>query len=142
VSSSIKASKTKKEAPARSSSITRSTICGNKLRELKTINSSTTIIPKANSLPRRKDAAPTVARVSVPVQSSFDVSPSQSDARSVSMDETLSSSYSIKSPDEIEYLDNRDVSAVDSTLRKTSNLSICDSSKTEGCALLQFCFAL
>ncbi|KAK7356623.1 hypothetical protein VNO80_15898 [Phaseolus coccineus] len=52
---SIKASKTKKEAPASSSSITISTICGNNLREL-----STTIFPKANCLPRRKDAAPTV----------------------------------------------------------------------------------
>ncbi|KAL9331055.1 hypothetical protein ACSQ67_000665 [Phaseolus vulgaris] len=132
VSSSTKASKTKKEAPAISGSITRSTICGNNLRELKTINSSTTIFPKANCLPRRKDAAPTVARVYVPVQSTFDVSPSKSDARSVSLDETLSSSYSIKSPDEVEYLDNRDVSAFDSIQRKTSNLSVCDTSKTEG----------
>jgi len=78
----------------------------------------------------------------VPVQSTFDVSPSKSDARSVSLDETLSSSYSIKSPDEVEYLDNRDVSAFDSIQRKTSNLSVCDTSKTEGCAVLQFSFAL
>ncbi|BAT82102.1 hypothetical protein VIGAN_03205900 [Vigna angularis var. angularis] len=130
VSSSIKTAKTKKEDPARSSSITRSTTCGNKLRELKT-NSGTTIIPKANSLPQTKDAAPAVARVSVSVQSSIGVSPSKSDARSVSMDETLSS-YSIKSPDEVEYLDNRDVSAVGSIQRKTSNLSICDTTKPEG----------
>ncbi|XP_052736289.1 cyclin-A1-1 isoform X3 [Vigna angularis] len=130
VSSSIKTAKTKKEDPARSSGITRSTTCGNKLRELKT-NSGTTIIPKANSLPQTKDAAPAVARVSVSVQSSIGVSPSKSDARSVSMDETLSS-YSIKSPDEVEYLDNRDVSAVGSIQRKTSNLSICDTTKPEG----------
>ncbi|QCD99902.1 cyclin A [Vigna unguiculata] len=128
---SIKTAKTKKEDPARSSSITRSTACGNKSRELKTINSATTIIPKANSLPQRKDAAPAVARVSMPVRSSFDVSPAKSDVRSVSMDETLSS-YSIKSPDEVEYLDNRDVSAVDSIQRKTSNLSICGTTKPEG----------
>ncbi|XP_047177939.1 cyclin-A1-1-like isoform X2 [Vigna umbellata] len=105
VSSSIKTAKTKKEDPARSSSITRSTTCGNKLRELKT-NSGTTIIPKANSLPQTKDAAPAVARVSVSVQSSIGVSPSKSDAR--------------------------DVSAVGSIQRKTSNLSICDTTKPEG----------
>ncbi|CAJ1971916.1 unnamed protein product [Sphenostylis stenocarpa] len=132
VSSSSKAAKTKKEAPARSRSITRSTISGNKLPELKTTNSSTTVIPRANSLSQRKDAAPTVAKVSVPVQSSIDVSPSKSDARSVSMDETLSSCYSIKSPDEVEYLDNRDVAAVDSIQRKTSNLIISDTTKAEG----------
>lgn len=142
MSSSIKTAKTKKEDPARRSSITRSTTCANKLRELKTINSGTTIIPKANSLPQTKDAAAAVARVSVSVQSSIDVSPSKSDARSVSMDETLSSSYSMKSPDEVEYLDNRDVSAVGSIQRKTNNLSICDTTKPEGCALLQFCFGL
>ncbi|XP_052736288.1 cyclin-A1-1 isoform X2 [Vigna angularis] len=105
VSSSIKTAKTKKEDPARSSGITRSTTCGNKLRELKT-NSGTTIIPKANSLPQTKDAAPAVARVSVSVQSSIGVSPSKSDAR--------------------------DVSAVGSIQRKTSNLSICDTTKPEG----------
>ncbi|TKY56116.1 Cyclin-A1-1 protein [Spatholobus suberectus] len=130
VPSSIKVAKTKKEAPARTS-ITRSTICRNKLPELKT-NSSTTVIPKANSLPQRKDAAPTVATVSMPVRISMDISPSKSDGRSVSLDESMSSCDSIKSP-EVEYLDNRDVSAVDSIQRKTiSNLNISDTTEPEG----------
>ncbi|RDX76337.1 Cyclin-A1-1, partial [Mucuna pruriens] len=123
VASSIKIGKDKKEAPARTS-ITRSTICGNKLPELKTVNSSTAVISKANSLPQRKN-----------VRSSIDVFTNESDGRSVSMDETMSSCDSIKSP-EVEYLDNMDVSAVDSNQRKTiSNFNISDTIEPEGCYL-------
>ncbi|RZB69038.1 cyclin-A1-4-like isoform X2 [Glycine soja] len=103
---SIKVSKTKKEAPARTS-ITKSTISWNKLPELKSVNSSSVVIPRANSLPRRKDAAPTVATFAVPVHSSIDVSPSK--------------------------IDGRDVSDVHSIQREiTSNLNISDTKEPEG----------
>ncbi|XP_020206943.1 cyclin-A1-1 isoform X2 [Cajanus cajan] len=129
VSSATKIAKTKKEAPSKTN-ITRSTICGNKLPKLKTINSSTVVIPKANSLPQRKDAA--AHTVSVPLRSSIDVSPSKSDGRSVSMDETVSSCDSINSP-EVEYLDNKDVFAADSIQRKIiSSLNVSDTTEPEG----------
>ncbi|KAH1215207.1 Cyclin-A1-1 [Glycine max] len=132
VQGSNKVAKTKKEAPARTS-VTKSTISGNKSSQLKSVNSSSVVIPKANSLPQKKDAAPTVATFAVPVRSSIDVSPSKSDGRFVSMDETTSSCDSIKSPDEVEYLDNRDVSDVDSIQKKIiSNLNISDTTEPEG----------
>ncbi|KAL2317831.1 hypothetical protein Fmac_031707 [Flemingia macrophylla] len=128
VASAIKIAKTKKEVPA-NGSITRSTICGS--NKLKTNNAGTLVVPKTNSLPQRKDAVSAVATVSVPVRSSIDVSPSKSDGRSVSMDETLSSCGSIKSPD-VEYLDNRDVSADDSNHRKILNsLNISETTEPE-----------
>lgn len=57
------------------------------------------------------------------VSSSMDVSPSKSDGVSVSLDETMSTCDSFKSPD-VEYLDNNDISAVDSVERKTKS-SLC-----------------
>ncbi|KAL3014515.1 hypothetical protein AAZX31_06G111100 [Glycine max] len=86
------------------------------------------IFPKANSFPVRDEAPPPVATVTVPAPV-VDVSPSKSDAMSVSMDESMSSCDSFKSPD-IEYVDNIDVAAVDSIERKTfSNLNISDSTE-------------
>lgn len=72
-------------------------------------------------------AVATAVAAAVPVSSSFDVlSPGKSDGMSVSMDETMSSCDSFKSPD-IEYVDNTDVSAVDSIQRKTfCSLNISD----------------
>ncbi|XP_014620658.1 cyclin-A1-1-like isoform X1 [Glycine max] len=132
VQGSNKVAKTKKEAPARTS-VSKSTISGNKSSQLKSVNSSSVVIPKANSLSQKKDAAPTVATFAVPVRSGIDVSPSKSDGRFVSMDETTSSCDSIKSPDEVEYLDNRDVSDVDSIQKKIiSNLNISDTTEPEG----------
>ncbi|EOA40295.1 hypothetical protein CARUB_v10009020mg [Capsella rubella] len=59
-------------------------------------------------------------------------SPSKSDDGSVSMDETMSSSDSYKSP-QVEYIDNDEVSAVVSIERKAlSNLYITPSSETLG----------
>uniref|UniRef100_A0A5B7AJ50 Putative cyclin-A1-1-like n=1 Tax=Davidia involucrata TaxID=16924 RepID=A0A5B7AJ50_DAVIN len=64
--------------------------------------------------------------VSVPAPSCIDVSPSQSDGGSVSLDETMSTSDSLKSP-EFEYLDNDDALAVIAIERKTCNsLNISD----------------
>ncbi|KAL8485674.1 hypothetical protein ACS0TY_027817 [Phlomoides rotata] len=58
--------------------------------------------------------------MNAPVSCSMDVSPVKSDAFSVSMDESMSTCDSLKSPD-IEYVDNFDISAVDSIQRKASN---------------------
>ncbi|XP_057446774.1 cyclin-A1-4-like [Lotus japonicus] len=78
-------------------------------------------------------AAASGARVSVPVSTSMDVSPCKSDGCSVSMDESMSSCDSFKSPAEIEYVDNSDVSAVDSIERKTfSILNISDAKEQAG----------
>ncbi|XP_057505460.1 cyclin-A1-1 [Actinidia eriantha] len=51
---------------------------------------------------------------------SMDISPPQSDGSSVSMDETMSTCDSLKSP-EVEYVDDNDIAAVDSIERKTSS---------------------
>ncbi|XP_030527160.1 cyclin-A1-1 isoform X1 [Rhodamnia argentea] len=73
---------------------------------------------------------PSIPRIEVsvdPVPCSMVVSPSRSDVQSVSMDESMSTCESFKSP-EVEYIDNDDVPAVDSIDRKTfSNLYISDS---------------
>ncbi|KAK7410617.1 hypothetical protein VNO78_01553 [Psophocarpus tetragonolobus] len=91
------------------------------------------VFPKVNSFPLRNEAPPippapslVVATVTVPAPTTVvvDVSPTKSDGMSVSMDESMSSCDSFKSPD-IEYVDN---TAVDSIQRKTfSNLNISDS---------------
>ncbi|OMO55006.1 hypothetical protein COLO4_36246 [Corchorus olitorius] len=56
----------------------------------------------------------------------MDFSPTKSDGVSVSMDETMSTCDSFKSP-EVEYMDSRDIPAIESIERKTfSNLYISD----------------
>lgn len=63
---------------------------------------------------------------------SMEFSPSKSDGVSVSMDETMSTCDSFKSP-EVEYMDNRDVAVIDSIERKTfSNLYISDNVEATG----------
>ncbi|XP_027902093.1 cyclin-A1-1-like isoform X1 [Vigna unguiculata] len=107
---------------------------GNKRPTLANVKPTNAIVfPKANSLALRNEAPPPppplVVSVAVPPPV-LDVSPSKSDAMSVSMDESMSSCDSFKSPD-IEYVDNSDVAAVDSIERKTfSNLNISDSSES------------
>ncbi|XP_027368331.1 cyclin-A1-1-like [Abrus precatorius] len=116
VSCSTKITKTKKEneAPARTS-ITRSSIREKKVPALQNVNSSAVINPKANSLPQRKGVSPCI-----------------SDAMSVSMDETMSSCDSIKSP-EVEYMDNCDISALDSIqIKPFSNLNSSDTTEPKG----------
>jgi cyclin A len=62
----------------------------------------------------------------------MDVSPTKSDGLSVSMDETMSTCDSYKSP-EVEYIDNNDLPAVDSINRKTfSSLYISDHEEKAG----------
>ncbi|XWS15158.1 hypothetical protein CRYUN_Cryun35bG0070300 [Craigia yunnanensis] len=67
-----------------------------------------------------------------PPPCSMEFSPSKSDGVSVSMDETMSTCDSFKSP-EVEYMDNHDVTAIDSIERKTfSNLYISDHVEATG----------
>ncbi|OIV97955.1 hypothetical protein TanjilG_12712 [Lupinus angustifolius] len=121
-----KVSKAKKEPlPCTTSSA----ISSNKLPSLTNVKSTTTIFPKATPLPQRVEDPPTVTTVSI---SSMDISPTKSDEISVSMDGSMSSCHSFKSP-EIEYLDNTDVSTVDSIERKTfTNLNISDTTEPTG----------
>lgn len=70
------------------------------------LSSCDTVLPAPNSIihaPRSKD-----------------VSPSRSASGSVSLDESMSTSYSLKSP-EFEYIDNDDISEVKSIENKTIN---------------------
>ncbi|KAI4337848.1 hypothetical protein L6164_016217 [Bauhinia variegata] len=126
-----KIAKTKKGSTAYTND---SAFSGNKLPGLSNVKSSAAALPKVASFPQRSEAAPTVATVTVPVlvSSSMDVSPSKSDTMSVSMDESMSTCDSFKSP-EVEYVDNSDISAVDSIDRKTfSSLNISDNTDTAG----------
>ncbi|XVF39280.1 hypothetical protein PTKIN_Ptkin01aG0022000 [Pterospermum kingtungense] len=67
-----------------------------------------------------------------PAPCSMEFSPSISDGASVSMDETMSTCDSFKSP-EVEYMDSREVTAIDSIERKSfSNLYISDNVEATG----------
>ncbi|XP_068340073.1 cyclin-A1-4-like [Pyrus communis] len=92
------------------------------------------VLPKVTSCPRKDESAPSngPSTFAIPGPCSMDVSPSKSDGNSVSMDETMSTCDSFKSPD-IEYVDNNDVPAIDSINRTTfSNLYISDNAETTG----------
>lgn len=128
VSSATKISMVKKGAPA-STGKTRLPARG--FAASSNVKSSA-LVPcsKVTSLPSRDETVPSTA--AIPAQRSMDVSPTKSDGRSVSMDETMSTCDSFKSP-EIEYIDNSDVPAVDSINRKTfSNLYISDHEEKSG----------
>ncbi|XP_059453702.1 cyclin-A1-1-like [Corylus avellana] len=93
---------------------------------------SSALVPcsKVTSLPSSDETVPSTA--AIPASCSMDVSPSKSDGLSVSLDETMSTCDSFKSP-EVEYIDNNDVPAVDSINRKTfSNLFISDHDEKTG----------
>ena len=66
---------------------------------------------KVTSFPRSNETAPNTA--TVPSSCSMDVSPSKSDGILVSLDETMSTCESYKTP-KVEYIDNNDLPAVDS----------------------------
>ncbi|OWM85119.1 hypothetical protein CDL15_Pgr027906 [Punica granatum] len=104
---------------------------GNSLPVFSSVKSSVAV-PSNNTSGRRTEETthvpvPTVA--TLPAQCSLPVSPSTSDGHSVSVDETMSTCESFKSPD-VEYIDNYEVSAVDSIDRKTfSSLYISEHSE-------------
>ncbi|XP_062098743.1 cyclin-A1-1-like [Humulus lupulus] len=103
---------------------------GNKLPKSSTAKPSFSVPSKVvvTSLQRSDEAHPSI--VAVPAPCSMDMSPTKSDSLSVSMDESMSTCDSFKSP-EVEYVDNDDVRAVDSINRKTfSNLYISDHSES------------
>ncbi|KAL4278337.1 hypothetical protein GQ457_03G032370 [Hibiscus cannabinus] len=88
------------------------------------VGQSSALPPKAvSSFPAGNE----VVLLAPTVQCSMEFSPSKSEGlSSVSMDETMSTCDSFKSP-EVEYMDNHDVSAIGSIERKTfSNLCISD----------------
>ncbi|XP_077251039.1 cyclin A1;1 [Tasmannia lanceolata] len=76
---------------------------------------TTVVSYKSASLPRIDGATAGVIPLLVPCNTT--ISPNRSDGGSVSMDETMSTCDSLKSPD-IEYIDNGDTSAVASLERK------------------------
>lgn len=95
------------------------------------IQSSEVAVPsKITSLLRSNETVPSFT--AVPAPSSMDMSPTKSDGVSASLDETMSTCDSFKSP-EVEYVDNNDVPPVDSIDRKTfSNLCISDRPEKSG----------
>ncbi|KAL5075684.1 hypothetical protein RYX36_014668 [Vicia faba] len=124
-----KVAKTKKEP----------SISGNKKPTFSNVKSATVVFPKAITTSSTSSSFSEIVlplvptSFNAPVSSSMDLSsPSKSDGMSVSMDETMSSCDSFKSPD-IEYVDNSDAPAVDSIERKTySSLNISDSDYPKG----------
>lgn len=104
---------------------------GNNIPTSSNVKTSTVVSCKTTSIPRSGE---TVSRIAaVPAPCSMDMSPSKSDDASVSLDETMSTCDSYKSP-EVEYIDNNDVPAADSLNRKTfSNLYISDHAEIRGC---------
>ncbi|XP_004290902.1 PREDICTED: cyclin-A1-1 [Fragaria vesca subsp. vesca] len=113
--------------PAASCSVKPSTIV---LPKVTAVQRSDEVFPKSTSVQRSGEAAP--ISVVIPVPCNMDESPSKSDGDSVSMDETMSTCDSFKSP-QVEYIDNNDVQAIDSINRKTfSHLHISDQPETTG----------
>lgn len=94
------------------------------------VKSSNVLPSEVTSLPRSDKIVPSIA--AVPASHSMEVSPTRSDANSVSMDETMSACDSFKSPD-VEYIDNNDARALDSIDRNSfRNLYISDHPETKG----------
>ncbi|CAK7346930.1 unnamed protein product [Dovyalis caffra] len=122
---SNKIAKVKKGPPASNSS---TGFSGKTLPASLNAKSSTLSVCKVISIPRRDETVPTVAAVSVPC--CMDVSPSKSDDLSMSLDESMSTCDSFKSP-EVEYIDNNEITAIESINKKTlSNLYISDHVET------------
>lgn len=91
------------------------------------------------SVPRSDEAVPGIAVDPVPC--SMDVSPSKSDGISISLDETMSTCDSFKSP-EVEYIYNNDIPAIDFINKKTlSNLYISENVQTAGLVSFFFFFS-
>ncbi|XP_028775071.1 cyclin-A1-1-like [Neltuma alba] len=117
-----KITQTKKKFPACTTS---SAISRNKIPTSLNAKSTAVVFPKATSFPQRDGR--NSATVALPCR--MDTSPVKSDRMSVSLDETMSTCDSFKSH-EIEYIDNSDISALDSTDRRTfSNLNISDNTE-------------
>ncbi|GAV71923.1 Cyclin_N domain-containing protein/Cyclin_C domain-containing protein [Cephalotus follicularis] len=95
---------------------------------------STALVPsKVTSFSKSNGAIPTIPTIpSPPAPCYMDVSPSKSEAISCSLDETMSTCDSFKSP-EVEYIDNHDIPSIDSIGKRTfSNLYISENAERAG----------
>ncbi|KAK9945865.1 hypothetical protein M0R45_011359 [Rubus argutus] len=132
-----KIAKVKKGSPASTSN---KGISGSNLSASFGVKSTAVVLPKVTSIQTSDEVFPKFTAVqrseegsvAIPVPCNMDDSPSKSDGDSVSMDETMSTCDSFKSP-EVEYIDNNDGQAIDSIDRKTfSHLHISDHAETTG----------
>lgn len=75
---------------------------------------------------------PKITAIPLPATCSMDISPSHSDGSLVSMDESMSTSDTVRSP-EVEYIDDHETAAVDSIEKKAcSTLYISEHVKAAG----------
>ncbi|XP_015058345.1 cyclin-A1-4 isoform X1 [Solanum pennellii] len=90
------------------------------------VSSGTAVLPASSSVRpsskpvsiQRSDAVvPKITVIPVPATCSMDISPSHSDGSLVSMDESMSNSDTVRSP-EVEYIDDHELAAVDSIEKK------------------------
>ncbi|CAN4121091.1 unnamed protein product [Withania somnifera] len=90
------------------------------------VSSGTAVLPasssvrpssKAVSIQRSDAVLPKISSIPLPASCSMDISPSHSDGSSVSMDESMSTSDTVRSP-EVEYIDDNETAAVDSIEKK------------------------
>ncbi|KAK4708266.1 hypothetical protein R3W88_029191 [Solanum pinnatisectum] len=90
------------------------------------VSSGTAVLPASSSVRpsskpvsiRRTDAVvPKITAILLPATCSMDISPSHSDGSLVSMDESMSTSDTVRSP-EVEYVDDHESAAVDSIEKK------------------------
>ncbi|XP_006351137.1 cyclin-A1-4 isoform X2 [Solanum tuberosum] len=101
--------------------------CTSKIVSIKkNISSGTAVLPASSSVRpsskpvsiQRSDAVvPKITAIPLPATCSMDISPSHSDGSLVSMDESMSTSDTVRSP-EVEYIDDLESAAVDSIEKK------------------------
>lgn len=91
------------------------------------VSSGTAVLPASSSIRpssktvsnQRNDAViPKITAIPLPATCSMDISPTHSDGSLVSMDESMSTSDTVRSP-EVEYIDDHETAAVDSIEKKT-----------------------
>ncbi|KAL3641240.1 Cyclin-A1-1 [Castilleja foliolosa] len=82
-------------------------------------STSTSAVGRTASIPKSDVLLPKTIVTPVPSRAVF--SPDKSDSFSVSMDESMSTCDSLKSPD-VEYMDSTEIAAIDSIQRKASNM--------------------
>ncbi|KAI4389191.1 hypothetical protein MLD38_001443 [Melastoma candidum] len=113
---SLVSSVTKQSRAARTTSTSnlRNNVFGNSSSHIN-VRPHGVFVSSQPSIPRTEER---VARVPTPCIASISPSRSESDTDSVSMDESMSTCDSYKSPD-VEYIDNNEVSLADSINRKT-----------------------
>ncbi|KAK4429624.1 Cyclin-A1-1 [Sesamum alatum] len=102
-----------------SSTSTNASFSGATLPPTSSVKQSMVVPSRATSHP--KSDVVFSKTTAAPVSHSIDESPDKSDSFSVSMDESMSTCDSLKSPD-VEYMDNNEIAAVDSIERKASNM--------------------